>query len=743
MNRQTAQRQRTLSVTAALIIAVPALSNTTRAATNVAESDSTQITEIVVTAQRRQQNLQDVPIAISAFTDSALQSAGITGTSGLQTAVPSLIIARQANGALPFIRGIGSTIGDANAESSVAIYVDGVYQPSAFSNYFELNDIERIEVLKGPQGTLFGRNATGGVIHVITKDPSNTPEADVAVGYANFKTVTLNGYGSVPITDKVAFSTAVYYQDRSDGWGRNLFTGASTPGSGDLSLRSKLLIRPEDSTRITIAGNYDHSHNGAINGQAPNVPNATFNQPFPGKWNTNANYTDQSRVTSEGVSLGIDQDFSKVKLTSLSAYQKSYGFWTVDLDVSPLNLISPKPIDTSNTYSQEFHLVSQSESKLQWLLGAYYYDRNAGWDPQQLRGLVLAPLPNGVDDHGNTRSKSKSLFGQATYSILPKTNLTIGARYSWEKVVAVGFTALGGTNIIVDTPNGLPATNSLSYSKPTWRISLDHEFAPDVLGYVSANRGIKSGNFATSAGAAGIAHPYLPEQLDAYELGVKSEWFDHSLRLNSDVYYYDFKNYQFQKLVQGSSQIFNGPTAKTYGLEVELEERASKQLTLTANISALHSKIGNFPGAPNSCLTPSGASDGGGFFCSPTTGLSTAVPFNAEGKPLPNAPDFSGNVGFTYDQPSRIGDFKGGSNVYYYSGASAELGDRLRYPEYTTISAFVDWTDNSGIWSVRLWGKNLTNRYYFDQLSVLNGLSDIGGAAEPRTYGLAFRAKYR
>jgi iron complex outermembrane receptor protein len=742
VNRHNVHRLGFHGAAAALVAGGPLLFGLGHAEVNTADSDGTQLVEIVVTAERREQNLQNVPIAVSALSGAELQAAGITGTDTLQSAVPSLVISKQANGALPFIRGIGSTLGDANAESSVAIYVDGVYQPSAFANYFELNDVERIEVLKGPQGTLFGRNATGGVIQVITKNPSSSPDADISVGYANYRTVMLNGYGSTPITDQIAFGTALYYMDQSDGWGTNFFNGQSTPDSGDLSLRSKLLIKPGDSTRIIIAANYDKSRSGAINGQAPDVGGATFNVPFPGRWNRDANYTDSTRITSDGGSITVDQDFAFMSFKSISAYEKTYGFWTVDLDSSPVDILSPKPIDKSNMYSQELHLLSRADAQIQWLLGAYYYYRNAGWDPQQLRGLALAPLPDGLDDHGATKSVSKSLFGQATYPILPKTHLTLGFRYSWEDVDAIGYTALGGTNDIIDTPNGRPATNSLSYSKPTWRVSLDHEFAPDLLGYISDNRGIKSGNFATSAGAAGIAKPYLPEQLDAYELGLKSEFLDRRIKLNTAAYYYDFKNYQFQKLVAGTSFIFNGPSAKVYGLEIDAVGRATKQLTLTGALSVLHSQIGNFPGAPNSCLTPSGASDNGGFFCSPTTGYATTVPFNAVGKPLPNAPDFTGNLGFTYEEPSSVGSFQLGSNVYYYSGASAELGDRLRYPKYTTLSASLGWTDLSGKWNVRLWGKNLTDAYYYNQLSVVNGLSDIGGPAPPRTYGITFSAKF-
>ncbi len=166
------------------------------AETDVAPSSGGALQEIVITAQRRSQNLQNVPIAVDAIVASDALQLGVTGTTSLQTDVPSLSVSRQVNESVVFIRGIGTADGDANTETSVALYIDGVYQPSPFGNVFEFNDIQQVEVLKGPQGTLFGRSATGGVIQITTRDPSHTPEADVSVGYANYNTISESFYGT-------------------------------------------------------------------------------------------------------------------------------------------------------------------------------------------------------------------------------------------------------------------------------------------------------------------------------------------------------------------------------------------------------------------------------------------------------------------------------------------------------------------------------------------------------------------
>lgn len=217
--------------------------------------------DIVVTAQRREQRLQDVPISISAIGASSLENAGVTGISQLQAVAPSLQVNSQVGPLNLYMRGIGFKSGDLLSESSVALYVDGVYQPSAVANVFEFNGLERVEVLKGPQGTLFGRNATGGVVQVITKDPKSTPEMNVEVGYANYQTVSASAYVSGGLTENLAANLAVQYKDQDKGWGRNITTGEERYLSRDFNLRGKLLYTPSDATEIMLSGNYaDFDH---------------------------------------------------------------------------------------------------------------------------------------------------------------------------------------------------------------------------------------------------------------------------------------------------------------------------------------------------------------------------------------------------------------------------------------------------------------------------------------------------
>ena len=691
--------------------------------------DNGEIAEIVVTAQRRAQKLQDVPVTVNAISGTDALAAGITGTSTLQTAVPSLTMQRSANAALPFIRGIGSSIGDANAEGSVAVYVDGVYQPANFGNIFEFNNIERIEVLKGPQGTLFGRNSTGGVIQVVTRDPTHAPQADFSFGYANYQKVSATGYASAGLTEDIAFNVAVMYQNQDKGWGRNLTTGGRTEGLNDFGIRGKLLITPGDATEIRFAADYIEAHGQGITGQPPPGGAATVDgRGYPGRYNVWSNHTDTSDIDSHSLSLRIDHDFGPLQVASITAYRKSKGLWTFDIDESAVPLLEGNINQRAKMVTQEVHLLSPSHSVFQWLVGGYFFDYRAGHTPLSVRGLAFAPLP-GLDFYGFTKTRSFSAFAQGTYPLAENTNLTLGFRYSWDNIRSRSATTIGDTDIIIDPANGAPVFRRLKYEKPTWRVSLDHKFAPDFMGYVSYNRGIKSGSFTTGT-MASLNLAYQPEQLDAFEAGFKSEFLDRRVRLNGAIFYYDFKNIQFQKIVSGSSLIFNGPSARSYGAELELEARPIENLTINLNGGWLHTRIGDFPGAPNTRLLPNGLADGG----DPN--------FNARGNDLPFAPKFTGGAGFNYKIPTESGTFNLAANVYYNDGSFSEIDNRLRVDNYVLANASIGWTDASEALSLTLWGRNLGNEYYYSQLTSQAGGVDVASPAQPRTYGFTIGYKF-
>jgi iron complex outermembrane receptor protein len=710
--------------------------------------------EIVITATRRTQNLQDVPISVSAITGDVAAAAGITGTTTLQEVVPSLTVSRQGPSTAIYLRGLGSSSGSPATENSVAIYLDGVYQPAAGGNFFEFNNIERIEVLKGPQGTQFGRNATAGVIQVITKDPQQAPELKVELGYANYGTVSGNAYVSGGVGPNLAANLAVTYSNQSVGWGHDLFTGADTIPPRDIGVRGKLLWSADDATDIRLAADYSHTKNAGIDGQPPpgasnlNVPLIAATgtgDPYPGRYNVRDNYPQSSDTESYGGSLTLDHDFGQAQLKNIAAYNRTLEFWTFDQDLSPFNFLDAKPNLFSTMYTEELHLLSAKGSQFQWLVGAFYYHRYAGNDPETLSGVFgsLIGSPPGVAIDDSDKISSTSVFAQGTYPVLENTDLTLGSRYTWDKVDFTGTTFVNGTDNVY-SPS---ASGSISNTSPTLRVSLDHKFTPDELGYVSYNKGVKSAGFDLSAinMALNAAHPFQEEKLNAYEAGLKSELVDHRVRLNVAAFYYDFKNIQFQQIIAGNGVTFNGPGAKMYGGEIELEAKATTDLLLNASLGFLHTRIENFPGAPNTCRSvATGLDDNGGFFCNPSSGLPTTTPFNAGGNQMPNAPKVTANVGPVYTIATRLGSFDLAGNVYYNGGSFFEIDNRLRNGPFTLINGSILWTrptsgshPNSTM-TVRLWGKNLTDKFYYVQMTGQAGAGDVAGPAPPRTYGVTF-----
>ena len=679
-----------------------------------AEQSMFVIEEVIVTAQRREQRLQDVPISISAISGSTMKNTGITGTTQLQAVVPNLVVVTSVGAASTFLRGIGSSSSDIAAESSVATYVDGVYQPSVYANVFEFNGLERIEVLKGPQGTLFGRNATGGVVQVITKAPSFEPEMSFDLGYGNYGAEKVQAYVSGGLTDNLSANLAVQYQDQKDGWGKNITLGTKDYYARDFNARSKLLFTPGDATEITLSGNYTdfNHHNIAAQNPPGSGPGYLGDYKFGGETDAFA------KGENYGGSLTVTHDFGGFQIRNISAYQKFDGTQVIDQDGSPQPVVSGDFDMNTRMISEEFHVLSPSDTKLQWLAGVYYYSYDAETDPVRITGLAFAPLP-GVDVRGKSEVRSISGFAQGTYPLTDKLNLTTGIRYTRDEVTFTGSLNVADTPVALDPEQTLPES---VYEEPTWRISLDYQLTPEVLGYASYNRGTKSGGFALGTQPS-LNEGFEPEQLDAYEMGLKTELFDRRLQFNSAAFYYDFENIQFQRVVQGVVETVNGPSAKLYGVEAELSGRVTPALTLRASGGYLHTRIGDFPGAPNTNRMPNGFNDNGD------------PAYNAKGNQLPNAPKFSGNVGFEYRVPLNGGSVRLSSNLLYAGKAYNELDNRLFVKAHKVLSASLGWEGDNGF-RVSVWGSNLTDSYYYTYQAGVSGGTDIAQPAAPRTYGV-------
>lgn len=728
------------------------------------------IEDIVVTAQRREERLQDVPVAVTAVTGSALAAKGVNATFDLPVAVPGLLVNRSSYSTILFLRGVGSSSIAPGNEPSVATYVDGVYQPFPNGAQFALNNVQRIEVLKGPQGTLFGRNATAGLIQIVTKDPSVTPTADLKVGYGNYKTVDASAYLSGGF-DRVAADIAMIYTHQGDGWGQNLYRperagtvlvngqpvtlrdlkSYDVGVMSQFAIRSKIVIEATDELKVKLTGQYARTstdqgiYRSFLPGSQALVTSSSFSTPYTRE----GGFYDTATVvrpTSTNQQLQLTGDLSydagPVTLRSISAYTDAEGVlysqstWQPRVDNSGQ---TSEPHLPFKSFTQEFQAASGKTDSLQWLVGAFYINLKSGFDPLDFyRGDKLEATNTRV-----THSETNSIagFAQASYAITSATQLTAGIRYTRDRYQASQYYE-GRTATSVPAPSAVNQLGVLSNIVPlqkgrsenvSYRLAVDHHFTSDIMAYASFNTGYKSGNLnvgvlctVTVIGNCPIqsyAPEIKPEILKSYEIGLKSDLFDRHLRVNLAGFYYDYSNLQVQVLGCNGlcSAIQNAASARVWGFDAELEGRVSRAFSLNANFELLNAKFRQFPGAI-------------GFVPRTVAPYGDAqVVVDAGGNSMPRAPRFSGSFGGTYVADISAGTVTANLSYYYNSGFYWDFTERLRQNSYGLLNGDIT-LQTRGPWSLRVWGRNLTSSKYYSFVDS-STIGDRGSPAAPLTFG--------
>lgn len=694
-----------------------------------ADTEKLEIGEIVVTAQRRSENLQDVPISITAISGGDLAASGVNSAADLPLLAPSLSMAASGSYIQPRLRGVGTLGNGPGIENAVALYVDGVYIAQPIGGVSDFSNIRSVEVINGPQGTLFGRNATGGLIQIRTMDPSPDLGGNFAIGYANYDTVSASGYftgGSEIVAADFAFD----FSHQSDGYAKNIFTGTSIDYKRSLGLRSKIKFAPSDDLSFVLAANYQRSRYSPVFTSAPGTtPLGGAGPEIRDRRDMNGTYDPYGRLQAGGVSLTAEYDMGFATLQSISAYRSSKNEISFNGGLTPnSNVVSNLEIsEEHNQYSQEFQLSSDNSGPLTWTAGAYFFSEKSKYDPVELYGPFYAPIRITINTKNHT--KSQAVYGQGTYKITDTTRLTAGLRYSWEQRdadILWTLRAVGQSIPIIDGPvvGTVSGGGKLSTRALTARLSLDHDFSDDILGYASYNRGFKSGGFSPGNPNAPA---YEPETINAYEVGIKSSLFDRRLRFNASAFYYDYSNIQVQDLNGGVLSIYNGAKARLYGLDLDADWLVSSRLKVHASLALLHSEYLDFDTAVLSTPIP-----GGG------TAFGT---FDAKGNELPVAPDLVGTVGLDYRIPSSVGEFKLNGTYTYNDGFFAEADERLRQKAYHMVNAQISWTSPDESYEVMLFGRNLANEDYAVLLySQIQG--DAIQYAPPRTYGVSVKFNF-
>lgn len=699
-------------------------------ATNASEQDQTVqggLEIVVVTAQRREQTLQDVPLSISAVTAQSAEARGIVDTETLQQAVPGLTFTKGAAYALPVIRGIGTNTVSQGNENSVAVYVDGIIQITPSASVFSFNNIERVEVLKGPQGTLFGRNANGGVINVITRVPSMAPSLEIEVGAGNFETYEGNLYGTAGVGANLATDLAVYVREQNKGWGTNLFDGSEVFRGYEAAARNKWRWTPSDRTEVVISGSVSTSKDdGTSLHPAPGDLGADGVTTYQGMYNVNMDNTligGRSFARRKGWDLGahITHDLGWGTLVSITGYSEVDVDRPNDSDWTPLPLLHAFVDQYDDGFTQELQLQSAESSPIEWIAGLYYLDTTSEF--RKPRGIqIMGEAAGGLDFVrilATQDSKSYAAFAQASAEVLPRTRLTLGGRYTEDERDVTGYTEL---------PTGpLPSiSQSADFSKFTWRVALDYAFTDDVMGYISQSTGFKAGLF-NMTNVAGDA--VKPESVDATEVGIKTMLLDRRLQFNASAFYYDYEDIQAEVVrsdAGGVLQLINAATARVRGVDMDLVVAAADNLTLQAGVSYLDAKYRSFPDAVDYVPNPAGGR--------------LEVGGDASGNRMIKAPEWQWNLGGIYEVMLGSGQVTMAANYSYQSKYYWDFGNDFVEPSRNMLSATLAWAPDE-TWEVSFWGRNL-----LEEKITSFGLPSVWGFQQspgaPRTYGVTIKAAF-
>ncbi|ACG78961.1 TonB-dependent receptor [Phenylobacterium zucineum HLK1] len=718
-----------------------------------------EVEEVIVTAQKREQNLQEVPITVSAATAEMLQQAGATGTRDLTLVTPGLNFSNQTATGSPNIRGVGTRGIGPGDEPSVPIYIDGVYQSTTHAGFFEFNNIERVEVLKGPQGTLFGRNALGGAINIITLQPSREPRFKADASYGSDNEIHLNAYVSGPLGEKLAGNIA-FHHDQRDGYIENIVTGEDKGDAGSTGARAKLLWTPTDRMDLTVGVNFLRSHDDtAFSGYPlggntvarrvnPNVPIAP-----PGKTGIGDTYFNYQQV---GAFANLNWDFDGFQLTALQSWLRTRSIQRTDSDATILDYQYAKIPYLDESQTTEVRLASTGVRKVDWLVGANYYRNRPGYvltdagdvflSRASPTGATLALISElGVDAY--------AVFGEATYHVNDALSVTGGIRYSHEKrtkdyrrsttpFASLPTTALDYNYTIGDVVFPVPTTPSYAkkdYEDVSFRASVQYDFAPRIRGFVTFSQGFKSGFFNASSGPPFLA--LKPETVDNWEVGLKTDPTSR-LRLNITAFHMTYKNLQVSARSPtgaATTDVFNAAEASNYGGEVQFDWIPVDGLTLRGGLAYQHARYDDFPAAL--VYFPATSTDASLTNpCQPGTGVliggNRSATCDASGKPLARSPDWTANLAANYEFDAFGGKVELGALAYWSDNFIWDfIGQLDNDGDYTTVNAHASWATMDERVKVTLFARNL-----FDSDHPMNRYQ--GAAAtyaidvRPRTIGV-------
>ncbi|WP_156680719.1 TonB-dependent receptor [Sphingomonas profundi] len=693
----------------------------------------TGLADIVVTAQRRGEKLQDTPLTVSAITGDIAAQKGVVDTSDLQIVTPGLIFADSGIGPAIYLRGVGTQNTGFGDEGSIATYIDGVPISSLPAAFSSLANVERIEVLKGPQGTLFGRNATGGLINIITKTPSFTPSAFASVNYGSYDTIGGEAYVTAPLSSKIAFNASAYGSDQRDGWGKNVFNGKDVYKGYEYAFRSKLLVNLTDTTEILLGGDYskrkDSSSAGAVDEGAIGIGG---NRGLSDFYDVELSLQPLDENSTGGGMGRIQQDLGFAQLVSTTAYRFSNLKDQFDNDRGPTAIADVFFTVHDKQFTQELQLQSLPGSKITWIVGGFYLNAKTDMEHFTLVGAAVASAGGRVDLPARQRTRSLAGYAQVTVPLDDRTNVTGGLRYTDDRRRVASETVLPVFGLTIPNPD-----HKINFDKVTWRAAIDHHFNDDVMVFASYNRGFKSGIFNLLAVNDPAARP---EVLDAFEVGVKSEFLDRRLRLNVSPFLYKYKDIQLSSAGLTASTLVNAAKATVKGVDADISVLPTRGLQFDVGAEYLHGRYDRFPNAPGTFAIPATCGPPPALLPGPRTGGNINCPIDASGFRMIRSPTLSFTLGARYELETSVGRFTATGNYFHSSRFPYEAGQRLKQPAYGVFNAQLGWLSSNEHFGVRVFGRNIFDKQYYTNRISSGG--DTHASAAPATFGVALDVKY-
>ena len=780
---------------------LPAMFACTLATAQEESADAVQLgilEEVLVTATRRVSDLQTTPVAVTALSGEELGNLFAHDISDIALVTPNFSAAQITgfNAAGFAIRGAAQTDILVYWEPPVGVLVDDFVIPHMQTQLLEPYDIESIEVLRGPQGTLFGKNTTAGVVNVRTKRPEmNEFHADASVRVANFGRVEPRFALNIPLVDdKLAFRVAAMSQN-SDGYYRNgkVSPGQQNPPSNEriggddvISARAKLLWQPTNNLSILLQYEYlkDRSDTPpSVNTTDPNAPQAwnfigfpgiTGGEPLdqagvsfrdfisgPGSETTGLFMTRGHQIDVDGFYMNIDWEFGNFILTSVTGKRDQDSIlpstYTGETFAS---LFDASRDDIRETFQQEFRLASYFEGSFNFVAGIFYQDDETSFNVLQYLGLLDLfgiGVPGVLDNDNpliisnNQDMDSTGYFFDATFDFSDTWSFAAGIRFTKEEK---SFFSRPGTPIVLygKSPGDYPfdpnitsefpcndvttcQTDKTDWSEPSWRLMVSNQFNEDLFGYASYAHGFKSGGYSDQAGS-GLNVPldrtrYEPEESDSLEFGLKADLMGGRGRLNTAVFYVEYKDMQRAAIAQqGAFQetvVFNAAKVPAWGIELEGSFLLTDDLVLRANLGFLDAKYDEFlldldlDGTPDQDLS---------------------------GRPVTRAPDLTAGADLTWQGTlnngsglrAMLGVYYEDKSTFYYAADGEEFDTFLE--SHTLLNANITWTASSGLWYASIFGKNLTDERYKNASQYVGGLWTFSTYAPPRTYGVELGINY-